>query len=195
MRPSVTHILIAAVFVSAPGTAQAARVDLSHWFFGATEFMNSNTATDMHKPDFLMGNSMRSMHCGATGVSLGGVWQLVKYDRKNHIALAAASTDQCSVALFKAPPPGVAVADGDLSQYHSGRGLHIGSSYQSVLSTYGKSSAKHSPHFVMAYVASIPGTTVALPHKTISLPEVITLVIDNDRVSSMTFDVDESGLF
>jgi hypothetical protein len=41
---------------------------------------SSGTAIGTIKPDYLGGSSMHAMHCGAGGVTLGGVWQLVKYD-------------------------------------------------------------------------------------------------------------------
>src|SRR5215472_19067029 len=84
--------------------------NLAQWFFNATAAESSGSAIGTIKPDYLGGSSMHAMHCGATGVSLG-IWQLVKYDRTHHIGLAAASTDQCSVAVFAASPPNVNVPD------------------------------------------------------------------------------------
>jgi hypothetical protein len=116
------------------------------------------------------------------------------YDRKHHIGLAAPHDDADGCALFKAPTPAGAVPDADLSQSSTGRGLRIGSAYAQVLSIYGPP-VKHGRHFVTSYSATVPGMTRDLPHKPVQLPERITLVIDNDRVSSILIYVNESGLY
>jgi hypothetical protein len=189
-------VCVLAFSLSLPTPACAQTKDLTAWFYNATALNVEPTAVNLDKPDFFGGSTFSAMHCGQTGVSLAnGIWQLVKYDRSAGVALANASTDQCSVALFKASPPGVKVPDGDLSGYHTGRGVAIGSSYQKVLSAYGKSPVRPSSHFVLAYVANVPSASVALPHKSVSLPETIVFVIDDNRVSSIAVSIDESGLF
>jgi hypothetical protein len=109
--------------------------------------------------------------------------------------LAAASTDQCSVAVFAASPPSVHLPNADLSGYRTGRGLHIGSTYADVLRIYRSPVARYSRHFIAAYSASIPATTDTLPRQRVLLPELITLVITNGRVASMTLSVDMGGLY
>ena len=84
--------------------------------------------------------------------------------------------------------------DADLSNYSTGRGLHVGSTYQSVLTDYG-GSAKHGAHFVALYSASVPGETVGEPHKHIKLPQTITIVVDGGHVSAITIEIDLGGEF
>ena len=51
---------------------------------------------------------MRSMASrdGVTSALIqSGIWELQKYDRVHQFALASATTDQCSIALFRAAPP------------------------------------------------------------------------------------------
>jgi hypothetical protein len=193
MRFPVTSLLIAVLFAPAVGSA-AASPDLSQWFFTASAAESSGSAAGTIKPDFLGGTSMHAMHCGASGVRIGaGVWQLVKYDRKHRIGLATASTDECSVAIFEAPPPGVSVPDADLSRYGTGRGVRIGSTYQEVIAAYGGSPIKHGSRFVVRYAASIPDTTVSLPHKPITDDEILTIVVDDNRVTAITASITLSG--
>lgn len=194
MRPVLTCALLAAT-AGLPAAAAAAP-DLTHWFFHATAlYGSSTTSTQMHAADYLGGTTQAAMHCGAAGKNVAGVWELLKYDRRHGIALAVASTDQCSAALFKAPPPGVSVPDADLSGYRTGRGVRIGMSYRDVLAIYGGTPTKSGKHFVVAYTADVAGTTVSLPHRTVKLPQTITLVFDDGRVSSIAVIIEEGGLF
>jgi hypothetical protein len=193
MRLMLTGVFIVAAFAMAARSASA--TDLSQWFFTATDSQSSGPAAGKIRPDYLGGTSMRAEHCGADGVGIGGVWLLIKYDRKHRIGLAAASTDQCSVALFEAAPPGLNVPDADLSQYATGRGIRIGSSYGDVLSTYGGAPAKHGSHFVLRYTSAIADTTFGMPHKPIADDEILTIVIENDRVTSITSYIDLAGRY
>lgn len=173
--------------------ARAASADLRRWFNAASAWDASGSGTSLSKPDFLAGTSLNSMHCGARGVAIGnGIWSLLKYDRRHQIGLAAASTDQCSVSVFNAPPPGVPVADGNLSRFCTGRGICIGSSYGDVLSAYG-GSGKHGRHFVAFYTANVPDRTVS--GKKVIDSEELSFVIKDDRVSAITVSVDLSGQF
>ncbi len=170
--------------------------DLSSWFYKATAANQSGTAAATITPDFLPGKTMRSMHCGASGVAIGGgIWQLVTYDRKHGIGLAAASTDQCSVAVFKASLPPVTVADGDLSQVSTGRGVRIGSTYKELLAAYGGKPKPQAARFVVMYAATVPATSVAHPNKRVDDPESLTFVIEQGRVSAITVSVDLGGEF
>lgn len=195
MRSVLTCVLLAAT-VALPAAA-AATPDLTHWFFNATALYRSTvTPTQMRKPDYLGGTTQSAMHCGAVGKNIAGVWELLKYDRRHDIALAVASTDQCSAALFNAsPPPGVSVPDADLSGYRTGRGVRLGMSYRDVLAIYGGPPAKGGKHFVVAYASGVTGTTVSLPHRIVKLPQTITLVFDDARVSSIAVIIEEGGLF
>jgi hypothetical protein len=196
MRPCARAVLAVATLAATLGSTVTAGHDLSAWFFGATAAESSGTASATIEPDFLPGKSMSSMHCGGTGVAIGGgIWQLVKFDQTHGIGLAVASTDQCSVSLFKASPPGVTVPDADLSALSTGRGLHVGSTYADVLAAYGGKRMTQSGRFVVTYASSVAGTGIAHPNKKIDNPETITLVIDNDRVSAITVSVDLSGEF
>ena len=189
---------IVGVLALAAAPVRAAPADLTAWFVRATAYHDATPARRMAAPDFLPGTSLRSMACGGSATVapiLQGIWQLEKYDRAHHLALAAASTDQCSVALFAAPPPAVRVPAGDLTQLRTGRGLHIGSTYAQVLATYGGEPAKHGARFVAAYDAFVPTETESLPHKLVQLPEHVTLVLVNERISSITISVDLGALY
>lgn len=194
MRPTVVLFTIALVL--GPPLAALAAKDVGPWFAKWSYADVSTQARHLAKPDYLPGTSMRSMRCGETGPAFAGVWAIVRYDRKHGIALAKSSTDQCSVAVFKAPPPpGVSLPAADLSRYGTGRGIHIGSSYESVVSAYGGAAVKRGSHMVFSYEADIPGHTVSLPAKAITLPETITFVVDGGRVSAINVSIDESGEF
>lgn len=119
MRPGLTCMLLAASFAALSSAVPAAD---TNWFFGATSLNGSRSATRTSRPDYLGGATQAAMHCGADGRGIpgSGVWLLTKYDRVHQIALAVASTDQCSAALFKAPPPGIPAPDADLSAYRTG---------------------------------------------------------------------------
>jgi len=193
MRPVLTCALLVAAFVVAP--AGAATPDLTHWFFNATALYRTNaTATQTNKPDYLGGSTQSAMHCGAAGKNIAGVWELLKYDRRHNVGLAVASTDQCSAAIFKAPPPNVSVPDADLSGYRTGRGVRLGMSYSGVRAIYG-GPPQHGKHFVATYATDLTGTTISLPHRTVKLPQTITLVFDDGRVSSIAVEIEEGGLF
>lgn len=195
MKGFVGCVVVLALGFAGAAVARADSVALMQWFLHATSAQSSGTATPTERPDFLPGTSQRSMACRyEAGRPAMGTWQLLKYDRTHHIGLASATTDACSVALFRASKPSVSVPDADLSTYSTGRGIHIGSTYQKVLSTYG-GSAKHGAHVVVLYSASVPGQTVSEPPKPIKLPETITLVIDNGHVSSITIFIDLGGVF
>ena len=170
-----------------------AALNLSQWFFTATAAQGSGAAIGKIKPDFLGGSTRHAMHCGASGIGIGGVWQLIQYDRTHHIGLAAAGTDQCSVSVFEAPPPGVNVPDADLSHYATGRGIRIGSTAKDVVAAYGGAVPKQGSHAVMRYTASIPDTTVT--QKPTTDDEVLTIVVSGDRVTAITAYIDLSGLF
>ncbi len=184
------------MLVAAIGANGVANRDLSDWFYKATAANQSGTAAATIEPDFLPGKTMHSMHCGGSGVAIGGgIWQLVTYDRKHEIGLAAASTDQCSVAVFRASPPAVTVPDGDLSQVSTGRGVRIGSTYQELLATYGGKPRAQGARFVVMYAATVPGTSMAHPSTKVENPESLTFVIEKGRVSAMTVSVDLGGEF
>jgi hypothetical protein len=173
--------------------AQAASADLGRWFTAASAWDASGSGTNLSKPDFLAGTTMQSMRCAARGIAIGnGIWSLLKYDRKHQIGLAAASTDQCSVSVFKALPPGVTVPDADLTRYGTGRGVRIGSSYADVLAAYG-GARKHGRHFVAFYTANVADRT--LSGKPISDSEEISFVIQDGRVAAITVSIDMSGQF
>lgn len=194
MRALPIATTLAAVLIVPLGSVRAAAPDLGRWFYAATSIDATTAATVTSRPDFMGGSTRSSMRCGASGHVIGnGIWVLAKYDRTHRIGLAAASTDQCSVALFKAPPPGVSVPDADLAAYRTGRGVHLGSTYESVLAVYGGSPVKRAGRFTIAYTAEVPDES--LQHKSVKLPETIKLVIEDDRVTAIAIEIDESGLF
>jgi hypothetical protein len=189
-NPFIGMIAIAfagSVLVPAP----AATADMSQWFLSATAFHDTGTGTKLAAPDFLLSTSFTgstrppcTLRSAQSAPLIYGTWQLAKYDRKHHIALAYANTDEEASALFEARAPALSVPDADLSHCGTGRGLRIGSAYSQVLSTYGLP-VKTGRHFVTSYDAFVPDVTLSLPHKQILDPERITLVIDNGRISSI----------
>jgi hypothetical protein len=165
-------------------------------WFARWSYADASTTSVAHlfKPDFLPGTTLHSMRCGEQGAAYAGVWEIVRYDRKHRIALAEASTDQCSVALFTAPPPpGVAMPDTNLTAYRTGRGIHIGSTYPEVISAYGGTPPSRPQHFLLSYDADVRSSSIFDPRKTVALPEVVTFVIDSDRVSGIIVSIDMSG--
>lgn len=197
--------LIVALFVLAFNSAQAAQADLSQWFLRATAFDAPGTHKPIATPDFLGGKRQGDLQdvqslCAfkwnfkSWPLTYDG-WLLLKYDRKHHIGLAAPHDDANGCALFKAPAPAGTVPDADLSQSSTGRGLRIGSTYAQVLSIYGPP-VKHGRHFVTSYSATVQAVAEARQqHKQVELPERITLVIDNERVSSILIYIEESALY
>jgi hypothetical protein len=121
------------------------------------------------------------------------VWQLLRYDRVHHIAFAAATTDQCSIALFRAPTPAVRVPDVDLSEYSTRLGVRIGSTYDGVRSIYGGGPHNGASHFVVRYSSSLPGLTATVPRKHVALPQIVTILIDGQRVSSISIYTNRTG--
>ncbi|MBV8171863.1 MAG: hypothetical protein JO219_08020 [Candidatus Eremiobacteraeota bacterium] len=185
----------AAILCASLTCAVAATMNLDQWFSAATQFNASVTSTSIARPDFIGASEKTNCHW-VTNPKLpqlqSGIWQLQKYDRTHHIGLAVATTDQCSSALFRASTPPVRVPDADLSNAGTARGLKIGSPYSQVLSIYGPPQ-KHGAHFVTRYSSDIPEVTAA--GKPTKVPQDITIVVDNDRVSSITIYIDLGGLF
>jgi hypothetical protein len=173
-------------------SAYANTPTMDQWFSQATAYNWQGNAQAMTSPDFLCGKTFDTLNCHIEQTkgepAFSAVWQLLRYDRKHHIALAHATTDQESYALFKAPAPPVSAPDTDLSQLRTARGLQIGSSYAKVLSLYG-GSPKRGQRFVTVYVASLPATDfITNRHET--LDEIVTLVIVADRVSSISIYIE-----
>lgn len=187
-------LVVASVFASRPATSESDT--LTAWFMRATAYNTAGVATKMSRPELLPGKP-RGMTCryeeGRPGFA--AVWQLLRYDRTHHIAFAAATTDQCSVALFRAPAPPVTVPDADLSGYSTRLGLRVGSTYESVRSIYGGGPQKSASHFAVAYTSSVPGEAVARPQKKIGLPQVVTIVVGGGRVSGISIYTDLAGEF
>ena len=168
---------------------------MDRWFLSATSFNAPGTARKIAKPDFLGSSDWRSCagdRFTAIPGSFYGVWALLEYDTKHHIAFARGVTDQCSLALFRAPPPPIRAATADLSNYRTVRGLRIGSPYSQVLALYGPP-VKHGTRFVTSYSALVPA--IALNHTRVTLNERITLVIVDGYVSSMSVYINEAPLF
>jgi hypothetical protein len=170
--------------------------DLTTWFVHATAYNTQSHTIPMKKPEELPGMP-RSMSCRYEEhlPNFNGVWQLLRYDRAHHIAFAAATTDQCSVALFRAAPPTVAVPDADLSGYSTRLGVRIGSTYDSLRSIYGGGPRKNASHFVVQYSSNVPGLTATVPRKKVDLPQTITIVVDDQRVSAISIYTDLAGEF
>lgn len=146
----------------------------------------------MGRPDFFCGKTFEAMTCHLTWLkneapNFYGVWELLIYDRKHQIALAHATTDQESFALFRAPAPAVSVPNADLSEWTTARGLQIGSPYSKVLSLYG-GTQKHGQRFVGVYTASFP-TVDEFTKRHETLDETVTLVVTDDRVTSISINI------
>jgi hypothetical protein len=200
MRFSARLILIAAMLGVGITVAVAASNSLDQWFSQATGLSDKDvTGTVQHiaTADYMCGKTFDTT-CKVTGTDSDVLmtpflWSLHAYDRTHHIGLAWAGTDQIGRALFKAaPPPGVSVPDKDLSQYGTGRGLRIGSTYSQVLALYGPP-VMHGQHFVTWYGATdtvyYKGKPEYYRGKLKKQSEIITLVIDGGRVSSITIAV------
>jgi hypothetical protein len=189
MRYSVGVTLIVAALGISVAAALARPSSLDQWFSRATAVDTPGTVRHIATPDFMCGKTFKTMcksHLDGSAQMLT-FWGLLKYDREHHVGLARSSTDQVGFALFKAPPPpGVSVSDADLSQYGTGRGLRIGSTYAQVLALYGPP-VKHGQHFVTSYGAN---DTTYFQGKPEEQPEVITLVIDDGHVSSITINIE-----
>jgi hypothetical protein len=189
MHRSIALIFFVALSSIIFGTARADTPALDHWFLHATAYETNGTAHAMARPDFMCGKTFASMGChlkssATRPIVFYGVWELLFYDQKHHIAFAHANTDQESYALFQAPPPPVSAPNADLSQVSTGRGLRIGSPYAQVLSTYGPP-ALHGQRFATLYAATFPYTDPFLNRHEM-LDEIVTLVIDKGQVSSIS---------
>lgn len=194
-----------AAAMSAASAASAATQDrLQSWFISATSYGSVTTYKPMAKPDFVGATTWEKMPCpswngkGTRPVSFATFWQMVSYDRGHHIALAGATTDQCSTSLFVASPLAFAVPNADLSRYSTARGLHIGSTTADVIATYGKpfvSTAACARRCVLGYSATTSGHAVTTGHPLVSLPEHITVVITRGHLSAITIFVELGGLF
>ena len=188
--------LATAALAFAPHPVPGASDALTAWFMRATAYNTELRTTKMAKPDELPGTP-KGMTCRYEEgrPNFAGVWQLLRYDRTHHIAFAAATTDQCSVALFRAAAPPASVPDADLSSYSTRLGLRVGSTYETVRATYGGGPQKSASHFVVAYSGNASGETVSLPKKKIDLPQTVTIVVDHQRVSAITIYTDLAGEF
>lgn len=199
MRHMVRCALCASLFGLALAAAGAATPNLDAWFLRATAFDAPGTMAKITAPDYIGGKDSRGeQSCYLPVAPTKSVWFLHNwflryYDRKHHIALAAPHDDVDGCAIFEAPTPPSPVQDGDLSSVRTARGLHIGSTYAQVLAVYGPP-AKPGRHVVTSYSAKVPAVTVTSAHRNVLLPERITLVIDDGRVTSILISIDEAGL-
>jgi hypothetical protein len=162
----------------------------------ATAYNTQSHTIAMAKPEILPGKPS-SMTCRyeENRPNSNGVWQLLRYDRVHlhHIAFAAATTDQCSIALFRASTPAVAAPNADLAAYSTKLGVRIGSTYDSVRSIYGGNARENARHFVVLYRSGVPGLTATVPRKNVALPEIVTIVVGGQRVSSISIYIDRAG--
>ena len=202
MRRRLWLVAVVPVLGIGLASARAATPDLTSWFLKATAYNTAAMYTPMAKPDFLGGTTWNTMPCpswdgkGPHPVMFDNFWQLVKYDPVHHIALAGATTDQCSSALFIASKPSITVPSANLSQYATGRRLRIGSTAADVLATYGKTTtATCARHCVLGYKATTYGRAVTTGHPLVQLPELVTVMVDNGRVSAISMTVNLGGLF
>lgn len=181
--------------------------DLSSWFNQATAYHTTTAFVPMAKPDYMGADSYAKMGCKVDRSQplFNNFWQVRRIDSAHHIALAYMTGDSCGAALFVVPklPPrgsdygdiGVHVPDVDLSNFSTGRGLHIGSTYADVLAAYGGKKVQHGARFVIAYSATAHAhSPYQKGHPVVELPEQITIVIQNGRVSAIRFRIDEAAL-
>jgi len=202
MRRFFSLVLIAPIIAITAASGPGAVPNLTRWFLNATGYDTVKNATPMAKPDFLGGTVWSTMPCpgwngkGPHPVIFYAVWQLVKYDSVHHIALAGATTDQCSSSVFSASKPPVSVPSADLSRYGTARHLHVGSTLADVLATYGKTAAATcARHCVLAYTGTTSGHAVTTGHPLVPLPERIFVKLDDGLVSAITINVNLAGLF
>lgn len=199
MRHAIPPLLAVGASLALLAAAPSTTAELTAWFLHATSYDSAPSYVRTTKADYIGGNSLSMMPCKAWDKPqpvFNNFWQLWRYDRKHGIALAAGTTDQCSAAIFTAPmPSSVSVPDVDLSHYGTGRGLHIGSTYGDVLSTYGGAPVKHAGRFVLGYAATAYGHAVTTGHPLVKLPERITIVVQNDRVTAISIYIDAAALY
>jgi hypothetical protein len=198
-RLQYTFAVGLAVALGVFGAAAASTQIPDSWFLNATSFDAPGTSQPISKPDFLGSANWGSNTCLVDRFppdkyepNFHAVWAVLEYDTKHHIALARGWGDECSLAVFKAPQPSIKVADADLSQFHTARGLHVGSPYSQVLAVYGPP-VKHGQRFVTSYSALVPA--IAVNKKPVKLDQRITLVIVDGYVSSISVYIAQSGLF
>lgn len=195
LRPLAMSCLVALLGVSGGASASGSIAD--DWFLKATSFNAPGTSQPISKPDFLGSSDWENCArdrwpIAAAYPAFYGVWSLLAYDPAHGIALARGFTDQCSLAVFKAARPSVKVANVDLSQYSTARGLRIGSPYSQVLAVYGPPK-KHGARFVASYSALVPA--IAVNKKPVKLDQRITLVVVDGYVSSISIYIDAAGLY
>ena len=84
--------LAVAVFAAGSHPLVAAADDLTAWFMRATAFSTQGKTIAMVRPEILPGTP-RAMDCHYIEhrPNFTGVWQLLSYDRVNHIAFATAT--------------------------------------------------------------------------------------------------------
>jgi hypothetical protein len=197
MRYFTRFTMIAAMLVACAAAAHATPSILDQWFSRATSFDKPGPVQKITTPDYMCGKTFESMCKSSFQYDVPGMlsfWELLKYDRAHQIGLAMSNTDQRGFALFKAPmPPGLTVPNADLSQFGTGRGLHIGSPYSEVLALYGPPN-KHGQHFTTSYSADdtvyYKGKPQYFQGTLEKQSEIIVLVIDDGRVSSITINVE-----
>jgi hypothetical protein len=197
MRYFMRCAMSAAMLVAFAVAASATPTTLDLWFSRATSFDKPGSVQHIATPDYLCGKTFATMCQGSFQNGEAGMlsfWQLLKYDRAHQIGLAESNTDQKGFSLFKAPtPPGLTVPNADLSQYRTGRGLRIGSPYSQVLALYGPP-VKHGRHFTTSYSADddvyYRGKPQYYQGKLERQSEIIVLVVDDGRVSSITINVE-----
>lgn len=201
MRRLLELIVVVPMLAVLGAVAHAATPDLTSWFLNATSYNTAPAYVPMAKPDFLGGTAWNKMPCpswngkGPAPQRFDNFWQMVKYDPVHHIALAGATTDQCSSALFVASKPPFAVPSADLSQYGTARHLRIGSSVAAVRAAYGKTAASCSRHCVLGFTATTYGHAVTTGHPLVPLPERVTVVVDKGQVSAISINVQLGSLF
>ncbi len=202
MRRLLGLIVVVPILSVFGAAAHAATADLTSWFLKATSYNTAPAYVPMAKPDFFGGVAWDKIPCPSwNGKSpepriFAGFWQMVKYDPVHHIALAGATTDQCSSSLFVASKPALAVPGADLSQYTTARGLRIGSTLAQVLATYGKTTTSGcARRCVLGYTGTTYGHAVTTGHPLVPLPERITLVVESGHISAISINVQLGALF
>jgi hypothetical protein len=185
--------LVVATFAAGFHPIVAAADDLTAWFMRATAFNTQSKTIAMARPEILPGTP-RSMGLSLYSTSPEFYGRLAAPKLRSRASYRIRDRDDRSVQS-RAPAPGLAVPNEDLSGYTTRLGVHIGSTYDGVRKIYGGGPPKSASHFVVQYSSDVPGETLSIPHKKIAMPQIVTVVFDQQRVSSISIYTDIGGEF
>lgn len=193
MQMRTIAMLLSIVVIATPAAQATQRAIPSSWFENATGVYAKVPVVAIDKADYLPGTT-RDDVCRVAkvrGTPVDVLYELQAYDPAHHLGLANFVTDGCHVVIFSAvlPAGSPPVRRADLSGYHTARGLRVGSPYADVRRVYG-APRNSSAHFVMKFSASTGKERGYENDEMVDVPEQITIVVDNQRVTSIAVMID-----